>query len=145
MLLAAAVSCVACGPKSPDPSTMTIGHKLAELVFDKSLSATDPDVVNVERVLRDASSRMVEPENRLADEAWVFTKELRKDGIRESGVDAMEACSRVADRLEERVEFASCGTHYVVTRHSGMSHTDAVLGLVGLARVAKAMASEKQN
>ncbi|KWF94014.1 hypothetical protein WL93_09620 [Burkholderia diffusa] len=124
---------------------MTTGHKLAELIFDKNLAPSDPDVANVERVLRDASSRMIEPEIRLADEAWVFTKELRKDGIRESGVDAMEACSRVADRLEEKVEFASCGTHYVVTRHSGMSHTDAVLGLVGLARIAKAMSSEKQN
>ncbi|MBN3823857.1 hypothetical protein G3O00_09540 [Burkholderia sp. Ac-20384] len=124
---------------------MTTGHKLAELVFDKSLLASDPDVANVERVLHDASSRMIEPENHLADAAWVFTKELRKDGIRESGVDAMEACSRVADRLEEKVEFASCGAHYVVTRHSGMSHTDAVLGLVGLARVAKAISSEKQN
>ncbi|WP_230942272.1 hypothetical protein [Burkholderia stagnalis] len=140
---AIALACVGCGKNPPDPSSMTMGHKLAELVFDRNVESSAPEVVETERVLAAASKVMIEPSDKLAEQAWYFTKELRKDGIRESGIDALEVCTRVAEKLGEQIDFASCGPHYVVSRHSGMSHTDTVLGLVGLARAAKVLKSKE--
>ncbi|WP_239010650.1 hypothetical protein [Burkholderia pseudomallei] len=143
--LTIALVCVACGKPPPDPSTMTMGHKLAELVFDRNLEAAAREVTETERLLAAAAQVMTEPPDKLAEEAWYFTKELRKDSIRESGIDALEVCTRVAERINKTIDFSSCGPLYVVVRHSGMSHTDAVLGVVGLAQAANALVDTEQR
>ncbi|MCV4272313.1 hypothetical protein OH710_06625 [Pseudomonas capsici] len=113
----------------------SIAEKLTELSLDKSVKSTSAEVKRTQTALtRGLTVCNFTSEEKLAEAAWVITKNIREKGQYAEATDLIEGVNAVLLGAKTKQDCTELMALYAVNRIQGNTHSDAITGARGLYR-----------
>lgn len=118
----------------------SIAEKLTELSLDKSVKSSSPEVKRTQAALkRGLTVCDFANEEKLAEAAWVITKNIREKGQYAEATDMIEGVNAILLGSKTKQDCTELMALYAVNRIQGNTHSDAVAGARGLYRATGAV------
>ncbi len=104
----------------------SIGCKLATVSDGRYHSEDDAIVKQYNNILNQLDNKYIETKIRIADMTTVAKNELAKDGLAEPLINIMTSINLLSDRYTSNKKYADNIALYIILRHQGRSHQNAI-------------------
>jgi len=117
---------------APNLSAQSLGYKLAMVQTGKVAIEDDLLTKRFNSLLKQLDEKYTENQTQIADMTVTAKNELNKEGISQPMINIMESINLLIDLKTKVKSYADNITVYIILRHQGHNHVDAIKNLQDL-------------